>query len=1166
MTNFILLKQSWGGKENGFGLAECCQDLPMTSYPNSATNLHFEFYADEASSTTTSSLPASTSSSKSSETLIPPSNQGLSTTPVKGNKSSSSTTLITIHVDSVDQIKDKSVAQIMEELVETYGVPKGKQMLLFTHLRLAHSFSTYKKRLQCVQARLQALSIIVYCNAMSVAESNNNILYNGFIEELVDVLELKNNRLLDIKAAALRTLTSVIHLDHSSKLSTIIDVTGAGSYHGFLPSLVRSCIQALIDSNTESFPLSFATALFSFLYHLASYENGGEALVSCGMIESLLKVIGWKGSDPEHITFVTRAVRVIDLITNLDMAAFQTHNGLSIFISRLESEVDVCRSEQPFFIDAPVSGRFKEITDQPELPSEEPEKATETPMEVDSPKPSSSGVTGSLASTTTTSPCKDIQCYAQRAALLKSMLNFLKKAIQDSAFSDSIRHLMDGSLPNSLRHVISNAEYYGPSLFMLATDVVTVYVFQEPSLLSTLQESGLTDVVLQALLGKDIPPTREVVSSLPNVFTALCLNTRGLQAFQACKPFDKVFKVLLSLEYLPAMRRRRSSDPMGDTAGNLGSSMDELMRHQPSLRADATAAIIKLLEELCVLGSNPKYICSKSSKSLDDPSRVLGTSSAEGTIHHHHHHQANNIPAGNEGGSSDEDDEEEEETTNDAPAASSVSRRNLVSGINAGEASDGQAVVETPSTGLPNALTVPSVSGSSVAGPSTVSAGVSDDKQPIPLVDYIVNVMRFTDSILSNNSTDDHCREFVKQKGLTPLLKILLLPNLPIDFPMSQACLAVAQVSKSILTLAHERQVLNEGLNHLTEVLARLQPLEKNLEPPGGSVLLEELLEATAKSPPGSDPLSNASLTPLLHAMSAAHSMIVMFVHVCRTGQSDVRNLSVTHWGNETGIAVLTKLSQLYTSLVWESTVLLALCSESTSQASWQFGKHQLDKLTAMTKEQQGIFGGVTAASSTAVTPTTMTAPISNQSSSDDPSHAMEVDEPESLVRIPPPTALHVTVMPGNVVQVVPSTSKKSSSKTSSSSKLSPQVRQIKPLLSSASRLGRALAELFGLLVKLCVGTPIRHRRNHHQPNLPLPPSPAARSVAVALTKLLARGLSWVPPSTSPIPKFRLVCHINHYNCSRYLLPVLLSDTDVRCTARPSFEEMLFYLEMIDVS
>jgi len=95
-------------------------------------------------------------------------------------------------------------------------------------------------------------------------------------------------------------------------------------------------------------------------------------------------------------------------------------------------------------------------------------------------------------------------CLPQRAALLKSMLNFLKKVIQDPAFSDGIRHIMEGSLPSSLKHIISNAEYYGASLFLLATDVVTVYVFQEPSLLSTLQDSGLTDVVSEALLVKDV--------------------------------------------------------------------------------------------------------------------------------------------------------------------------------------------------------------------------------------------------------------------------------------------------------------------------------------------------------------------------------------------------------------------------------------------------------------------------------------------------------------------------------------------------------------------------------------------------------------------------------------------------------------------------------------
>lgn len=95
-------------------------------------------------------------------------------------------------------------------------------------------------------------------------------------------------------------------------------------------------------------------------------------------------------------------------------------------------------------------------------------------------------------------------CLPQRAALIKSILNFLKKAIQDQAFSESMRTVMEGSLPSSLKHVISNSDYYGPSLFLLATDVVTVYIFQEPSLLFTLQDNYLTDVVLQALLVKEV--------------------------------------------------------------------------------------------------------------------------------------------------------------------------------------------------------------------------------------------------------------------------------------------------------------------------------------------------------------------------------------------------------------------------------------------------------------------------------------------------------------------------------------------------------------------------------------------------------------------------------------------------------------------------------------
>lgn len=167
--------------------------------------------------------------------------------------------------------------------------------------------------------------------------------------------------------------------------------------------------------------------------------------------------------------------------------------------------------------------------------------------------------------------------------------------------------------------------------------------------------------------------------------------------------------------------------------------MDELMRHHPSLRTEATKAIIKLLEEVCAMGRDCKFVCQKPQPKSDPaPSSSISCSNA------------------NDAASSDDEDGED-----DLASTSSVNKE------------DNQ----------------PNESGSSC----------TRERSPIPLMDYVLNVMKFVEAILSNNTTDDHCREFVSQGGLEPLMGIPGLPNLPVDFPASPSCQAVAVVAKSIL-------------------------------------------------------------------------------------------------------------------------------------------------------------------------------------------------------------------------------------------------------------------------------------------------------------------------------------------------------------------------------
>ncbi|XP_017050710.2 LOW QUALITY PROTEIN: E3 ubiquitin-protein ligase HUWE1 [Drosophila ficusphila] len=1067
--------------------------------------------------------------------------------------------------DMMDLCRTTPAPEVIKTIAGQISKPSEAIKMRIAHrVRLISGFNNYKLRLQFVQARLQAVSILIYSNALQ--DNTDKVLYAGFGEELCELIDKEDVHLVEIRAAVLRTLTSMLHFDRNpnvpsragSRLMKIVHYTGAERQGGTLPLLVRDCIENLTTHGlTERYPLILATSLFSLLYHLASYEMGGSALVKSGMMQSLLCVISWPGVDLEHITFVTRAVRVIDLITNIDIARFHQNNGLNVFIDRLEKEIKSCckaladigitLKESTLRDDHKLDTSLDQVDEDVEDGHGENTSVTsgngsprrENSNEAVSGGASSSayrayhehsggsgsgaglldiggarslaggngsggeaaGTSGSIAGlinrdgSSTRQPAtmypansyyarplaerkaelssqlpsslapKKPSCVTQRAALLKSMLNFLKKSIQDHAHFSNMRNIMETSLTQSLRHIIANAEYYGPSLFLLATDVVTVYVFNEPSLLSSLQDLGITSVMLKALLQKDVPATREVLGSLPNVFSALCLNERGLFEFLSYDPFDKVLKVLLSPDYLVAMRRRRSSDPLGDTATNLGNAMDDLIKHHPYLRADATEAIVRLLNELVRLGSDPSFICWRANKESS------GSGSGSGSHGGAHHVTSTPSPmvlvagssstsvlqgAADTNDSSGDDDDDDDEMS----SASQQQQQPTTPGQSGG----GGAT--TPRTQQAGGIGGGGGGGAAAGQPTTTSQAVKvvapPEREAIPLIDYILNVMKFIEAIFSNSPNGDHCREFVLHGGLKPILQLLSLPNLPVDSPVSTTSQAVANVCKAILSQAQETKVLDVALKQLADIVAQLKPLIKHFTFPGGSVLLAELVCCQRLE----DGFANAEYTPILHNMSFVHGYVVMLVHLCRNASNDMRSILLKRWGvnRETGVQLLQQLVQLYISLVWESTILLNLCSDEPTQHPdliW-------DEIAAQ----------MSAAAGTA-----------------DP-----LTEAELSRKLERAAEFRTKYTPEE------------------------QFRYIKSLLAASSRLGRALAELLGTLVKLSVGSPqTRQRRiNDLISNINKVPTPEAREIARILSSILVNGFSHESILPKPVPKLKL--------------------------------------------
>lgn len=150
-----------------------------------------------------------------------------------------------------------------------------------------------------------------------------------------------------------------------------------------------------------------------------------------------------------------------------------------------------------------------------------------------------------------------------------------------------------------------------------------------------------------------------------------------------------------------------------------------------------------------------------------------------------------------------------------------------------------------------------------------------------------------------------------------------------------------------------------------------------------------------------------------------------------------MRAISVRSWGSELGLSVLKALSELYVSLVWESTLLLALCSDDILPPGSDFGKEDMEKLRPANELDSS---GSTLA----------------DMGSNGMTSAME--------------ALSTTEQqPGSNMEVEGAVAGPSrvSRGTTCCGTTPTQLKYIKPLLGASSRLGRALAELFGLLVKV---------------------------------------------------------------------------------------------------
>nr|CAD2160959.1 unnamed protein product [Meloidogyne enterolobii] len=438
----------------------------------------------------------------------------------------------------------------------TAELKDSEKQFAFTKLRFLYSIKNQNERFYQIIARLISSSIIFYSRCLIADDSRLNGLSNEqFIEQCCSVLHFepttKYQALADtLKTEALKTLASIVFLEKTKKIQFIVDTLGLKTYHGFCPSLLRNCIERLKAGKLEAngdLSAAFVTSLFSLVYHVAGFEYGGDALNRSSLVPVLLGVVKTYSLPEQYISYVTRSVRIIDILTGIDVAQFNSNGGTDAIIKRFSHEVDQCKTQ---------------ISEQ-------------------------------------TTPGTTLLCSQQRAALMKSLLNFIKRAVIDANLAVQMRRIMETEFPQSLIFIIQHSQYFGSSLLHCTVSLITNFIYQEPAQLTMLQNMKLTDALMNLIFDEKLPISRDLVCALPNVCSALCLNERGHNEFKLYnnqKPLEKIFRIIFSNKFLLSMRKRKTE--ILETAHMLGTSFDELIRHHPALRKDVMGILSEILEEL----------------------------------------------------------------------------------------------------------------------------------------------------------------------------------------------------------------------------------------------------------------------------------------------------------------------------------------------------------------------------------------------------------------------------------------------------------------------------------------------------------------------------------------------------------------------------------------
>lgn len=461
--------------------------------------------------------------------------------------------LVTLNLGNPAQ-SEKDLIDIFADAVDTYKIPLTAQLGLLQRLRITRAIRKPADRQRLLIMRLYAIACLVPTATSDSSLQSKFFVYEPeLVPQIAQLLHPDHSVSWSTRSAALYALDGLFKARNKS--NEVCNAIHVGVSHGIILSMLRKATEDL-GSDAPHMTREFLDALFVFINSLQAQQLTGSALINAGIIPVGLEFTK-VAARTHHITLTSRAVTLLDSLCygfNSATTSFLQNHGMTTFVALLEHLVDagIQKAEQ-------LKGEGKELQHSP--------------------------TNGLLA--------------PSEGALLRALLRCVARVIGITGTQGELRNLIDSTLPKTLKRLIENRRNVGPQIYSLALNIMTSFIHNEPTSLSILQEQGLPDAFFASISDESgLEPAFDVFNTMPNALGALCLNDAGREQLRArADVLPKLFFPFTSEKHAKMLCER-------ENASLYGAAIDELVRHQPELKAQILNCMVDMLRQLVDIGTN----------------------------------------------------------------------------------------------------------------------------------------------------------------------------------------------------------------------------------------------------------------------------------------------------------------------------------------------------------------------------------------------------------------------------------------------------------------------------------------------------------------------------------------------------------------------------------